>query len=82
MKLSAKEMDDFLSKWDMGKDEGSFISILHPSVWNGYWSIEEKNHFLRWLGRKLHNKYIYSWGLKVEWIDGLKLMTDEIEKMD
>jgi len=49
-----------------------YLAVVHPSIWNGYWYIHERSKLLRWIGRKLHSRLIYSWGLRIEWITGMK----------
>lgn len=56
----------------LGPPPREWCVVVHPRVWNGYWSIRQRSLFLRRLGRKIHSRAIYSLGLRVEWITGLK----------
>ena len=50
----------------------NMMVVLHPLIWNGYWYFGRGKPILRWLGRKLHNKYIYWLGRPIRWITGVK----------
>jgi hypothetical protein len=68
MSFSAKDFDKFLSD-SCAKPTHVIMSWW---VWNGYWRVKKTNKFFRWMGRKLHNKYIYWIGFQVVWEPGLK----------
>jgi hypothetical protein len=70
--MNMQELDKHLSELSVRPN----VVVVHPSVWNGYWSIKNYHPFIRnvfrWLGRKSHNKYLYWVGLPMEWNEGLK----------
>jgi hypothetical protein len=51
-----------------------WYAVIHPKIWNGYWSVGRVVPFFRWLGRRLHSRRIYWLGFQVQWITGLKDM--------
>lgn len=61
--MNAQEFDELLSE-NCSQPEWMMVDYY---VWNGYWKVNRTNKFLRWFGRKLHNKYIYWLGLQVKW---------------
>lgn len=74
---NAKDFDTFLSDNSLRPDH----IIMHPSVWNGYWSIAKRprwvSNFFKRLGRLLGSRKIYWIGMSLYWVDGLKTMLPE-----
>jgi hypothetical protein len=70
--MNARDFDKFLS--EVSTKPG--IVILHPSIWNGYWSIHKVPRIasvvFRFLGRKLRSRKLYWIGLPLYWVYGLK----------
>ena len=66
------EFDRFLSE-NSNKPE---LIIMHPSIWNGYWSMKRRPKFVsvlfRFLGRRMKSKRLYWIGLSIYWVEGLK----------
>lgn len=74
-KMTYKDFMDSIQKLEkenVTPKDKNFYLIIAPYIWNGFWYIKERSKLLRWVGRRLHNKYIYALGLHVEWIGGLK----------
>ncbi len=70
--FDAKVFDKFLSEASVSPE----WIIVHPKIYNGYWSIKAYptwfRRLFRILGRKLHNKYLYWIGLPIYWETGLR----------
>lgn len=83
--FSVQNFDNFLR--EVTNIEGNispreYYLPIHPKVWNGYWNIMPYPAWIRvifkYLGRKLHNKYLYWVGLPLYWVKGLKEYTEWI----
>lgn len=49
--------------------------LIHPSIWNGYWSIIKRPNcfrIFRKAGRLFRSRRLYWLGLSIYWTDGLK----------
>lgn len=50
--------------------------VVSPKIYNGFWYYKYPSNklssFIRWVGRKLKNKYIYWLGRPLVWMVGLK----------
>lgn len=70
--MDVKEFDVLLSKYSTRPD----TIIMHPKIWSGYWDIKPYPKVIRktfrYIGRKLHNKYLYWVGLPLFWVTGIK----------
>lgn len=54
--------------------------FMHPSVWNGYWSVIKRPRWFKVfkaIGRIMRNRRVYWLGLSIYWVDGLKTVFPE-----